>query len=138
MQEYLEKSYGRVTALKINKYEEGKIVHPLYLPQVEIISYRPSDGETVESQFALFNEEEYTSELEAIKAAVKFRDYDSIKREKINSVSDKINDIVFKYFKEIYGIWGQPSEKNTEYVDTVQSRFYRDILAVLPSSKEEA
>ena len=135
MQEHLEKKYERVTALKINKYDkEGKIVRPLYLPQIEVISYRPSDGEIVESQFALFDQEEYTSELEAIRAAVQFRDNDSIKREKINSVSDEINYIIFKYFKDIYDSWGQPPDLD---VAPFHSRFYKDILAILPSSNKE-
>ena len=70
--------YGRVSALKIGKFNEdlGKIKYT-YMPQIEIVEYRDDNGETVSQKFVCLSCDKETvkfdKEIDALQYAIKTR-----------------------------------------------------------------
>jgi len=77
-----DQEYARVTALKIQRYnEKTKKLDIVYLPQFELIKFRCDNGKTIKQTFLCIQDKnrkgevmEFDSEIEALKFAIEYRD----------------------------------------------------------------
>ena len=71
----IEQELGRCSVFHYTKYDREKDdIKEVFLPQIEVIKYNASSGETLSSDFVVVEGFEFDDEIDAFKTALKLRE----------------------------------------------------------------